>query len=170
MSESITLTPKELADEVRATVLLRLIRENPGRSQEQLCELMGIGSRNTLSRIMQSEAFRRMLGELRTGLLDQMTLQLAQGVPEVVDYQMAVASGRIGSNVRDHVTAGRVVRDFLALLLDNQRAQPQLNRQINLYGLKHDPSRFVHVDQDIVEGELVEGAAPEDVDSDMTIE
>ncbi len=114
-----SLTPKRSADELRTARLLELMVENPSRSQQELADLMGIGSRNTVAKIIASPEFQMLIKEVRGNLVAQMTAQLAGGVPEVVDYQLAVGAGKIGDMVRDHVGAGRVVRDFLALLLQH---------------------------------------------------
>lgn len=125
------LTPKDLADELRAARLLELMLEDPSRTQDELCDLLGIGSRNTLVAIMKGDFFQRMVSELRGSLLARMTAQLAKGVPDVLDYQLAVGSGRIGEQVRDHVAAGRVVREFLTLLVHaTGEVQPQRERPV----------------------------------------
>jgi len=82
--------------------------------------------------IIRSDIFQRQANQLLGGLKTQLTAQLADGVPDVLTYQLSVGAGQIGDQVRDHVGAGRVVREFLALLmeysLDDEpdRSQPVL--------------------------------------------
>lgn len=158
MNPSTSITPKHTANEIRAAKLLGLMFDDPTRTQHELCELLGIGSRNTLIAIIRSETFQRQANQLLGGLKSQLTAQLADGVPNVLAYQLGVGAGQIGDQVRDHVGAGRVVREFLSLLLEYSaddepdRGQPVLSPTSAYYVSKED------------EGKIVKGRADFDAD------
>ena len=153
MNPSTAITPKQTANELRASKLLGLMFEDPTRTQQELCTLLGISSRNTLVAIIRSETFQLQANQLLGGLKTQLTAQLADGVPDVLAYQLDVGSGKIGDQVRDHVGAGRVVREFLALLMEYGPDDAQKNRGQPVLSTNHFYKVSAEDDDSIIEGQ-----------------